>query len=210
MNETLLPLVRHVPTRFNAGGTGKERSRGWLTVPPDQEQLQQMSPRIAAQLARLNVGHLVSSDLPRAAVTAKWLGKQLGIPVETTRQLRTWNTGDLAGKLETETLPQRKKFISYPDTKPPGGEPFEEFLARVGPALRRWARYNDEHADAPAAVVVHGHMALAAPAVFTGEDVDPDELDKLDELYPPGSVLLLRIRGDRVTLETVAHSPAVP
>ncbi len=201
-----LPLVRHVATRWNEGGTGKERSRGWADVPPDPEQLKKLGPGIVAELQQLGVKRLLSSDLPRAAKTAEWLGKEMDVPVEATRRLRTWDTGDMAGKLERETIPQRKKYMKYPDTKPPGGEPFEDFLARVEPELRNWLRHNEHHPDAPAAIVVHGHMVLAAPAVLNGGEVEPEELDRLDRDFPPGSVILVGKSGDEITLKRI-HPP---
>ncbi len=205
-----LPLVRHVPTRWNEGGTGKERSRGWADVPPNPQQLKKLGPGIVTQLQQLGVKRLLSSDLPRAAKTAEWLGQEMDVPVELTRRLRTWDTGDMAGKLERETIPQRKKYMKYPDTKPPGGEPFEDFLARVEPELRRWLRHNEQHPDEPAAIVVHGHMVLAAPAVLNGGEVEPEELDRLDRDFPPGSVILVGKSGDEITVKRIHPPPGAP
>ncbi len=201
-----LSLVRHVATRWNEGGTGKERSRGWASVPPDPEQLKKLGPGIVRQLEQLGVKRLLSSDLPRAAKTAEWLGREMDVPVQATRRLRTWDTGEMSGKLEKETIPQRKKYMKYPDTKPPGGEPFEDFLARVEPELRKWLKHNEEHPDEPVAIVVHGHMVLAAPAVLNGGEVEPEALDRLDREFPPGSVILVRKKAGKISMERI-HPP---
>ncbi len=208
MAESTLPLVRHVATRWNEGGTGKERSRGWADVPPDPEQLKKLGPGIVAQLQQLGVKRLVSSDLPRAAKTADWLGKEMDVPVEATRRLRTWDTGVMAGKLEKETIPQRKKYMKYPEEKPPGGESFEDFLARFEPELNKWLKHNEERPDRPVAVVIHGHQALAAPAVLNGGEVEPRALDQLDREFPPGSVILVRKKGEEITVERI-HPPGI-
>lgn len=190
---TIIPLIRHVATKLNQGGSHKERSRGWLAVPPDPQELKRKGPGIARKLKGLAVAHIVSSDLPRAADTAKFIAKLMNVPAQSSRPLRTWNTGDMAGKLEADTLPLRKKYIEYPDEVPPGGESFNEFVSRFGPQLKRWQRYNEDHLQAPAAMVVHGHHLVALESALEGSEPDPAKLDALDCDAPPGSVVLLHI-----------------
>lgn len=203
-NETTIPIVRHVPTVLNENGI----SRGWTRNGPDPEKLEELGPGIADTLKKLNVAELRSSDLPRAAKTAEWLGRELDIPVETTPKLRTWNTGDkVAGRPESETIPLRQKYLKYPEETPPGGEPFQRFIDRAAPELRDAEQFNRAHPDAPRALVLHGHHVLAAEEALNGEDVDPAELEKLDTEFPPGSVSLLRVGGDRARLERVHPAP---
>ena len=51
--------------------------------------------------------------------------------------------------------------------------------------------------------MIHGHHTLFSEAIFSGEPVEPNELDKMDEEFPPGSVMLLRIRPNDVELERI-------
>lgn len=200
----MVPLLRHFPTKFNSGTPGEERSRGHLKIPPDPEAMEKLGPGAAETLRELNVSSLRASSLPRARISGKWIADELGIPMEVTNDLETWDTGDkVAGKLEKETIPLRKKWIKYPDTKPPGGEPFEDFINRATAEFKTAAEYNRKHPDAPKALVVHGHHVIAAEELFNGKEVDPNELDTLDEEFPPGSVMLLHIRPNDVELERI-------
>jgi broad specificity phosphatase PhoE len=198
--EIQLVLVRHVPTKLNA----EKISRSWLKVGPDPEKLESMGPGIAEALEKLGVAKLRSSDLPRARKTADWLGERLGIPVASTYDMRTWNTGeDVSGKKEAETIPIRKKYIKNAEIAPRGGEAFQDFIDRNIGQFKNAAQYNAKNPDEPMALVVHGHHLMAAEEMFTGEDVDPDELDDLDEEFPPGSVMLLHIRGNEAEIERI-------
>jgi broad specificity phosphatase PhoE len=198
--EVTIPIVRHVPTALNEKGI----SRGWLANPPDPEKLEELGPGIAETLKGLGVAKLRSSSLPRARGTASWLGDRMNIPVESTPDLKTWNTGtDVEGKKESETIPIRKKYIKYPDEKPRGGETFNTAVDRNSPELKSAARYNEKNPDAPMGLVLHGHHMIFSEEVFSGEEPDPDKLDSLDKDFPPGSVMLLHIRGDGAELERI-------
>ncbi len=200
MNEVIIPLVRHVPTKLNAQGI----SRSWLRVPPDPEKLEELGPGIAETLKKLNVNELRSSDLPRAARTADWLGEKLGVPVEKTYNLRTWDTGNrVAGKKESETIPIRKQYIRNSEIAPAGGESFENAIERNKPEFKEAQRYNAKHADAPRALVVHGHHMMFAEQIFSGKPKNANELDSLDDDFPPGSVMLLHVRPDGAELERI-------
>jgi broad specificity phosphatase PhoE len=195
-----LPVVRHIPTKLNAQGI----SRSWLRVPPDPEKLEELGPGIADKLKELGVAKIRSSDLPRAAKTAQWLGDKLNIPVETTPDLRTWKTGsEVEGKKEAETIPIRKKYIKYPEEKPRGGEQFQEFVDRNVPEIKEAVEHNQKNPDAPMALMLHGHHMMAIEEMYSGKDVDPAKLDKLDKDFPPGSVSLLHVDGGSARLERV-------
>jgi len=194
--EAILPIARHVATAYNQGGPQKERSRGHSNVPADPAQLEARGPEIAAEFQRQGVTRIISSDLPRAADTAKFVGEQMGVPFELSRRLRTWDTGEMAGKLEKETLPLRKKYIRFSDTQPKGGEEFDAFFDRFSTELNKWVRHNQGHPDDPVGLILHGHEVMSLEQAISGGEVEPAQLDTLDELYPPGSVILLRINGD--------------
>ena len=192
----ILPVARHAATAYNVGGSRQERSRGHSDVPADPAQLEAQGPEIAAEFKRQGVTRIISSDLPRAADTAKFVGEQMDVPVELRRQLRTWDTGEMSGKLEKETLPVRKKYIRFSDMRPKGGEEFDAFFDRFSSELNKWVRHNIAHPDHPVGLILHGHEVMSLEQAISGGEVKPEQLDTLDELYPPGSVILLRIHGD--------------
>lgn len=143
---------------------------------------------MASTLEKYGVDKLVSSDLPRAEQSAKAIAKHMDgdIEIEPTEALRTWNVGDMAGKKESETVPKRMKLIKYPEEKPKGGEPFQEFLDRYRPELEDILKRRADGEDL--AFVAHGHQLLAAPHILQDEEVDPKNLPSLDERHPPGTV----------------------
>src|SRR5262245_15478222 len=117
MKEYTLLMGRHAPTRLNEGGAEKERSRGWGSFPPDPEVLPEVVKSMADGIREsgIPVHRIASSDLPRAAITARELGKELDIPSHSSRQLRTWNTGDMTGETEAKVKPLKKKYIQNPE-----------------------------------------------------------------------------------------------
>ena len=185
-------LVRHFPSPLNEHAV----SRGWLSVGIDKELAKKLVPNVARTLEKYGVDVLLSSDLPRAEESAKLIAREMDgdIPVEATRALRTWNTGDMAGKKESETIPQRMKFIKYPEEKPPGGEPFQTFLDRYQDELKEIL--DRRAAGEGVGFVAHGHQILAAPHILQGEEVDPKKLPDLDENFAPGGVWGFWIQKD--------------
>jgi broad specificity phosphatase PhoE len=180
-----LYLIRHAPTRLN--DPKNERSRGWGQFPPDPEKLAELAPQIA-EVLKGKVAKIVASDLPRAALTAKAVAKEIGVPFETTSRLRTWNTGDMTGKSEKEVEPLKKKYINNPDQKPAGGEPFGDFSERWHTELRREMRNNEQNPDKQHALIVHGNMEMSAKPLLEGTAVTDDHYESMN---PPGTVLLL-------------------
>lgn len=195
-------LVRHFPTPLNEHAV----SRGWLDVGIDKEAANKLAPGVASTLERYGVDTLVSSDLPRAEQSAKLIAKHMDgdIQIEPTASLRTWNVGDMAGKKESETVPKRQKFIKYPDEKPKGGEPFQEFLDRYTPELKEIVERRAKGEGV--AFVAHGHHILAAPHILQDEEVDPDKLPTLDEDFPPSGVYGFFTNGGKVRIERLDAS----
>lgn len=190
-------LARHFPTPLNERGI----SRAWLSTGIDQELAKKLAPKVAATMEKYDVDTLLSSDLPRGEQSAKAIANQMvgDIPIESARALRTWNTGDMGGKKESETIPKRMKFIKYPEEKPAGGEPFQTFLDRFKPELEEILdrRKNGENI----AFIAHGHHLLAAPHILADEEVDPDKLPHLDEDFEPGGVWGFFVEGRKIRIE---------
>jgi broad specificity phosphatase PhoE len=199
-SEITIPIVRHVPTALNEKGI----SRSWLRVPPDPEKLEELGPGIVKTLKGLNVGSIESSDLPRASGTAKYLADGLDVPTRSSYDWRTWNSGsEVSGKKESETIPIRQKYIKHPDTKPRGGEEFQEFLDRAEPQLKRVLDENQKNPGEQKALVLHGHHMMAIEDMMNGHPVDPKRLETLDKDFPPGSVSLLHVRSGGAELERI-------
>ncbi len=146
-------LIRHGETVGNA-------SR--IVQRPDSP----LSPRGAAQaerlarrLARDGIGHIVSSDLARAATTAERLHDLTGVPLSFEPLLQERNFGDLRGRSYAEIGFD----IFAPDYAPPNGETWPVFHARVD---RAWARLQDlaSAIDGHLAVVTHGLVCRSLAA----------------------------------------------
>ena len=134
-------LIRHGETEGNAAR---------IIQRPDSP----LSPRGIAQAERLaqslaaeGISRIVSSDLPRATMTAGPLQRATGAPLLLHALLQERNFGDLRG------TPYAQLDIDpfAPDYEPPNGESWETFYRRVD---RAWAVIRE------AAVVSDGHLAV--------------------------------------------------
>lgn len=190
-------MVRHFSTPLNE----HKVSRGLMPVGIDREAAKKLAPSVAATLEKYGVDTLISSDLPRAVQSAKLIAEYMDKEpeLEETPELETWDVGDMAGKKESETIPKRQKFIKYADEKPPGGEPFRDFLDRYRPQLEDIVERRAEGEEV--AFIAHGHHLLSAPHILQDEDVDPDKLPDLDENFKPGGIFLFFVEGDKVRIE---------
>ena len=124
---------------------------------------------LAAQLAGCGAERLVSSDLRRAVQTATVLAARLDLSLETEPRLREISYGPWDGLTwaEIERLDPTgasRKLADWTSWTPPGGEPFEAFLARV-----RGARVSLAAAPARLTVVV-AHRGVNA--VLSGQPLD--------------------------------------
>ncbi|HLQ20148.1 MAG TPA: histidine phosphatase family protein [Tabrizicola sp.] len=134
-------LVRHGPTHAKA-------MIGWTDLPADLSD--------TAALQRLNA-HLpaeapvISSDLSRAIATADALGPRPRLPHDPAlREIHfgQWEARTFA-EIDAETPAQIRAFWETPgDTRPPGGESWNELAARTQGALDRL------HGTAPDIIVV--------------------------------------------------------
>src|SRR5882762_7311731 len=98
--------MRHFPTAHNSDDPSKERIRGWgdQGVSPDGKA---MVPAAAESLKAHPPTIIFTSDLPRAKETAELMAKEFkSVSVVPSRDLRTWNVGDITGKPVSEAKPQ--------------------------------------------------------------------------------------------------------
>jgi probable phosphoglycerate mutase len=152
-----LLLVRHGQSTAAARGlTG-----GWSNPPLTdlgREQARRLAERLAAEVT--GDVSLFSSDLERAAVTARTLGERLGVEPVLDPDLRELDNGAAAGL----TLAQARA-LELPRTEPTldwvpyeGAESWRRMASRVRACLDRLAARSE-----PVAIVVtHGNSSVAA------------------------------------------------
>ena len=162
----MIVVVRHGETAFNAA-----RILQTSDVPLNERGKSQAA-LAATRIAALGGTALLSSDLPRAHMTAQAIAQATGLTIELDPLLQERNFGDLRGKRYDEVGAE----IWSADYKPPQGESIPEFDARVATAwaavVQRAAR-----ADGNLIVVTHGmvcgsiarqFLALDAPHTMPG------------------------------------------
>jgi len=170
---TRIVLIRHGETAWNA----ERRLQGHLDIDLNAEGERQ-ARALAAALADEHFDLLVSSDLARAAQTAKALGDTRGQPLYIDGRLRERCYGGFEGLLYADIearFPQEFAAWQARDVDgelPPGknqGETFRQFYDRVVPAILGWA------ADNPGkslALVAHGGVLECAYRAALGLSLD--------------------------------------
>jgi len=155
---TLL-LVRHGQSEWNAAGL----MQGQTEHVPLTELGHVQAAAAAVELARLQPGALLSSDLLRAVQTADHCAAATGLPIVPTPALREQGYGELEGR------PSRELWHVVDWTDPhwsaPGGESLAGLHGRVE------AFVEDLCAGPPAdviALVTHGDTIRAMQAVVAG------------------------------------------
>jgi len=162
-------LIRHGESTWNAAG----RWQGWGD-PPLSARGRAQAAALAEQLVSEGIVHLVSSDLARAAQTARILGDAFGIAPELDARLRERDLGCWSGLEEAEILAafpdELARFRARePGVRPGGGESRTEFVSRVAPALRGLAGIAGEAGAGALAIVTHlGVIRLIAPELRPG------------------------------------------
>ncbi len=135
---------------------------------------------VGRRLAGEPVRAILSSDLPRALMTAEAIARTTGAPIETTALLHERNFGDLRGR-PYDTLTYDPLTM---DDAPPGGESAQQFRDRVAQAfalaLARHEALRGAHGDhAHLAVVSHGLVikGIVAAHLTLGEgQVHPERI----------------------------------
>lgn len=151
-------IVRHGQTEWNR----ESRVQGYRDSALTEEGIAQ-AQALAARLASESFAALLSSDLGRAAHTARIIAEHTGHRVRVEPSLRERNYGILEGLTREEFRVQYPDAaLRYdsrdPDYAIPGGESQREFVARVVAAFNALA---DEFYGQRIVVVSHGG-ALAA------------------------------------------------
>lgn len=96
--------------------------------------------RVAEEISRLDISCIYSSDLRRAAQTARAIAKRTGITVEYLRELREIHFGRWEGlswnEIETRFADEAHQWLrQFPFQSAPGGETYTDFTTRVETAI---------------------------------------------------------------------------
>jgi broad specificity phosphatase PhoE len=191
-----LLLVRHGQSTWNH----EHRIQGQLD-PPLSDEGRRQAAQLGRRLAGRQFAGFYSSDLKRAAETARLVGDAVGIQPEPMAELREIYLGSWEG-LRTEELAARvpKVWASWTDEPDwdlvPGGEGSVAFEARVGAALD--TLFN-RHTSGDVLVVTHGgviQIALHHVVGRPGRGIFPFRIQN-------ASVSVLERRNGRVVVSGV-------
>ena len=184
-----LYLVRHGETAWNRSGRYQGQSD-----PPLSKSGWCQAEEAAARLGGVRLDAIYSSDLRRAASTARVLAVRASVPptrVYRTADLREIDFGCWEG-LTYREIQQRwgdalqswyRDPVAY---TPPGGEPFARFCYRVARFFLEIAR---RHRGAAVAVVTHGGVLALTERWLCGEPCRPMGRSPV----PPGGVLAVSV-----------------
>lgn len=150
---TRLIAVRHGETAWNR----VSRIQGHTDIPLNEAGLWQ-ARQVGEAVAAEGVDAIYSSDLQRAADTARAIGQAAGVPVNLDVALRERHFGELEGlthdEINTRWPEQARRWRGRdPDYGPQGGETLKDFHARCVGALTRLAQ---RHPGQTVVLVAHG------------------------------------------------------
>jgi len=116
----------------------------------------EQAERVAQRLAGSGIEQILSSDLPRAAMTAQRIAAATGAPVDHDSLLQERNFGDARGTPYDEI----EGGLFAAEFEPPNGESWATFDARV---VRAWQRVGEvaTRASGNLAVVTHGLVCFS-------------------------------------------------
>src|SRR5512146_343006 len=121
-------LLRHAETTANAADPSEERVRGFLPLPITDEGRKETAGA-AATLRALGLAHIFTDDLVRTRQTADLIATALDLPLNIDNGCLPWDTGDFAGQLVDDVLPDIKRHIDNRDSTPPGSaQSYRAFL----------------------------------------------------------------------------------
>lgn len=164
-----LYMVRHGQTNWNSEG----RLQGHTDIPLNEEGLRQ-AESIGRRLSRIELSAVYSSDLQRAAQTARAIADFHGLEVTATPYLRESCLGEWEGLTADEIVARgdeqlwndyRKDSTAY---RPPGGEPYQQVWDRLMVVRDLIV---GAHPKGHVAVVGHGGSMRALLSDALGSDI---------------------------------------
>jgi broad specificity phosphatase PhoE len=147
---THLLLVRHAETDMAGRFCGQSN-------PDLNEQGRQQLAGVVNRLSQHAIRRVYTSDLRRARQTAEAIARHFGVGLRVRPGLREIDFGMWEGlswsEIEVRDPARAKSWAEmYPNSTPPGGEPFQQFESRV---RREAAFLIGEAANSPIAAVAH-------------------------------------------------------
>jgi probable phosphoglycerate mutase len=199
-------IARHGETTWNL----ERRMQGHRDLPLTPAGVAQ-AHRLADRLRSAGLARIVSSDLARAAETARIVGEATGCAVALDPALREQDLGAWEGQtfadvatLDADTAARFR--ASDPDARPAGGETRGEMFARVWDAL---LAHGTPGSSGPLLVVAHGgvvqglvYRVLGMPASMPRRFLVPNV--SLTTLVPMGDGWRVRTLSDVAHLEGAA------
>lgn len=188
-------LIRHAKTRMNREDPHEDYVRGCMDIPLTEDGIRE-AHQIAKAAKPLGIQFILSSNLSRAADTAKIISRVTGAPVvQVSEAFRPWNMGRLQGRKVDDVRDDLDMYVRrFPGRKVPGGESFDEFKAQFLGALSHLLEAYDDRALPTLAVVTHSrNLKLVEAWLKDGghvDEVDPDTYLKRDAPSPGGIVRL--------------------
>lgn len=157
-------VARHGHTALNANALTNvgECIRGWLDIPLDPQGCEE-AIAVADQVRDLySVRRVYTSDIARARQSAEIIANRLGVGVIPMSGLRTWNTGDAAGKPVAEVLTELADLEAHPERRARGGGSKAEFEGNLQKCLRE-ILHTTRPSKYDSLVLTHGRVIQALP-----------------------------------------------
>lgn len=128
-----MTIARYIVVRHGESEANRKRVFAGQSDSPLTPLGRRQALALAQTLRAEPIARVVASDLSRARETAEVIARARGVPVESTPALREWDVGELVG-LDRERSEARFGEIArffHPGSRTPGGESFDEVVARV-------------------------------------------------------------------------------
>jgi len=158
---TTLYITRHGVSEHNTNTT---YYMGRAPTSRLMEQGRQQASSLGRRLARIGgLRRIIASSLPRTMETAELIARETGVArVEGEDAFWELNKGAWEGTMRRDGVPPETSAAIKADPfrfRYPGGESYQDVLARVAPALDAW---RDRVAGETAIFVLHGDVIRAA------------------------------------------------
>jgi len=204
MNRPTVILIRAGATDFDTGAV--DRVRGWTDVPLNH--VGEMQADRAGQtllVYGVKPSRVVSSDLSRAKSTAERVLPQIGDPPFTvSKNLRSWNLGDLDGQTFKAAMPEIRRLLDHEKEAAPNGESFLMFQSRALDTLLPIIE-EARSSNVPIIVVTHSRVLRLLKAwVLAGCDpagtVDMQAMTDVAEPATHGGIVVMQWNDNTWTL----------
>lgn len=162
-----MAVARYVIVRHGESESNARRVFAGQTDSPLTPAGRRQAEAVADALAPEPIARVISSDLSRARETAALIARRHRLRVETTAALREWDVGELVG-LDRDGAASRFGDVARffrPGSRTPGGESFEEVVARVTAFLER---LTPEALGTTVCLVAHGMTNRIIAAYYLG------------------------------------------